>query len=68
MDLIKYDLERFCIEFNDNNVLFNLATSCLVNKRSYIEAYKKFNEKKPNIIMSVGRYEYPPYFAMKIKK
>ena len=41
MDLIKYDLERFCIEFNDNNVLFNLATSCLVNKRSYIEAYKK---------------------------
>ncbi len=68
MDLIKYDLPRYCEFANENNVLFTLATAILIKEKILNDAFKQFSNKKPDILMSCEENSHPIWWAMRKKK
>ena len=68
MDLIKYDLPRYCEFANENNVLFTLATAVLIEEKILNNAFKQFSNKKPDILMSCEENSHPIWWSMRKKK
>ena len=67
MDLIKYDLPRYCEFANENNVLFTLATAVLIEEKILNNAFKQFSNKKPDILMSCEENSHPIWWSMRKK-
>ena len=63
MDLIKYDIPRYCNHNNDKNVLFVHSTSILVSSEIYNDCFKKFIKLKPNVLMPCNKSK--PFWSLK---
>jgi len=67
IDLIKKDLNRFCDDSKSEEVLFVLATAALVPSSIYIDAYQKYTNAKPEVLMSCEPFDVSPLWAMQQK-
>ena len=63
MDLIKYDIPRYCKYQNDKNVLFVHSTSILVSSEIFYNCYKKFIKFKPDVVMPCNKSK--PFWSLK---
>lgn len=63
MDLIKYDIPKYCEYQNDKNVLFVHSTSILIKSEIYNNCYKKFVKLQPDLLMPCNKSK--PYWSLK---
>lgn len=66
IDLIKFDLPRFCHYFNDDDVLFTLATSALVTTEHYTQAINAYLKQPSALVLSVTELQQPPRLALEL--
>jgi CMP-N-acetylneuraminic acid synthetase len=62
MQLIQEDIPRFIRE--DKDVLFALATACLVPAPVYREAFRLYKKNKPQLLMAAMGYQSSPFKAL----
>lgn len=66
MDLVKHDLKRFCSYFNDDEVIFTLATSALIGPSDYEQAIQEFQSNRDGLTFSVTKLEHQPRLALEL--
>ena len=65
MELVKYDLPRFCDFFQDDTFIFCLPTAILIESIDFEKAIEKYNKEKANgILISCVKYSISPYLAI----
>ena len=66
MDLVKHDLNRFCSYFNDDEVIFTLATSALIEPSDFEHAIQEFQLNRDGLTFSVTQFEHQPRLALEL--
>jgi pseudaminic acid cytidylyltransferase len=65
IDLIHYDVERHGDDAGgDRQILFVLATACLVPPDIYRKAHKIYQDREPEILMSCEPFHSSPFWSM----
>lgn len=65
MDLVKYDLPRFCKHFNCSQVLFVLPTAALISTQYFNQAIYSFLDSSSGLTMSVKEIDNRALLALK---
>tara|TARA_B100000900_G_C20488472_1_gene678509 strand:- start:32 stop:718 length:687 start_codon:yes stop_codon:yes gene_type:complete len=64
MELVKYDLPRYCDFFQENTFIFCLPTAILIKTIDFEKAIKDYNISKQGILISCVKYSISPYLAI----